>query len=436
MLRDGSCRSRVRRRRACRRCVFKATAGVGHAGSPRLAVGAAGNAWIPASVYDIILNVVDGGMDGAARDRSAAVPDRPRSGRPGPAAASRSRIAFPTVHAQDLTRARGHRFQKIGRKGEVRYGYAAATRRRRRSGAKCRAARSQPVPCRRGGGAGVDDAVEPLSPTFVQLQPRVRRGRAVRTAYPCAPAAERQCLRAILGARIRCQATTGMLAQRGSARIRPTKSNPVACGMAMSVTTRSGGAPVDRGDCLADRRELAPRPLLPQHGRDQAPARPGHRRRPGCRGGPARSRRTSGACLRDADSAFFARPGADERQPHGELRTACLPPLSAVTVPPCSSTRCRTSERPRPSPACSRVTSDFSCRNRSNTCGRNAGSMPAPVSVTVSTASSASRSQRDADLVASLRELDRVREQVPDDLLQPARRRRRRTATPADGVDT
>ena len=30
--------------------------------TPRLAVGAAGNAWIPASVYDIILNVVDGGM--------------------------------------------------------------------------------------------------------------------------------------------------------------------------------------------------------------------------------------------------------------------------------------------------------------------------------------------------------------------------------------
>ncbi len=29
---------------------------------PRLAVGCAGNAWIPASVYDIILNVVDGGM--------------------------------------------------------------------------------------------------------------------------------------------------------------------------------------------------------------------------------------------------------------------------------------------------------------------------------------------------------------------------------------
>jgi len=32
---------------------------------------------------------------------------------------------FPRALLQDLT-ARGHRFQKIGRKGEVRYGYAAA----------------------------------------------------------------------------------------------------------------------------------------------------------------------------------------------------------------------------------------------------------------------------------------------------------------------
>ena len=32
---------------------------------------------------------------------------------------------FPRAVLQDLT-ARGHRFQKIGRKGEVRYGYAAA----------------------------------------------------------------------------------------------------------------------------------------------------------------------------------------------------------------------------------------------------------------------------------------------------------------------
>ena len=41
----------------------------------------------------------------------------------GKAARCRSRIAFRGACSQDLT-ARGHRFQKIGRKGEVRYGYA------------------------------------------------------------------------------------------------------------------------------------------------------------------------------------------------------------------------------------------------------------------------------------------------------------------------
>ena len=48
--------------------LFKATAGGGPA-SPRLAVAAAGNAWIPASVYNIILNVVDGGMPAQRRSR-------------------------------------------------------------------------------------------------------------------------------------------------------------------------------------------------------------------------------------------------------------------------------------------------------------------------------------------------------------------------------
>ncbi len=49
---------------------------------PRIAVGCAGNAWIPASVYDIILNVVDGGHDGAASDRGAAAAHRRRPRRP------------------------------------------------------------------------------------------------------------------------------------------------------------------------------------------------------------------------------------------------------------------------------------------------------------------------------------------------------------------
>ena len=93
-------------------------------GAPRLAVAAAGNAWIPAAVYGIILNVVDGGMDA---QRAIEAP-RFLVGRdaldPG---GSRPQIEDRISRAvlQDLM-ARGHRFEKIGRKGEVRYGYAAA----------------------------------------------------------------------------------------------------------------------------------------------------------------------------------------------------------------------------------------------------------------------------------------------------------------------
>ncbi len=42
--------------------LFRRAEGSEGPGQPVLAVAAAGNAWIPASVYDIILNVVDGGM--------------------------------------------------------------------------------------------------------------------------------------------------------------------------------------------------------------------------------------------------------------------------------------------------------------------------------------------------------------------------------------
>ena len=93
-------------------------------GSPRLAVAAAGNAWIPASVYNIILNVVDGGMHA----QPAIEGPRFLVGRdPSEPGASRIQIEdrFPRSILDDLA-ARGHRFQKVGRKGEVRYGYAAA----------------------------------------------------------------------------------------------------------------------------------------------------------------------------------------------------------------------------------------------------------------------------------------------------------------------
>ena len=105
--------------------VFKTTgASSGQLGAPRLAVGAAGNAWIPASVYDIILNVIDGNMDA----QHAIEAPRFLVGRdPADPTASRLQIEdrIPRAVVEDLT-ARGHRIQKIGRKGEVRYGYAAA----------------------------------------------------------------------------------------------------------------------------------------------------------------------------------------------------------------------------------------------------------------------------------------------------------------------
>ena len=104
--------------------VFKAQAASTALGVPRLAVGAAGNNWIPASVYDIILNVIDGGMDA---QRAIEAPRLLVVRDPADPAASRVQIEdrIPRSILVDLT-ARGHRFQKIGRKGEVRYGYAAA----------------------------------------------------------------------------------------------------------------------------------------------------------------------------------------------------------------------------------------------------------------------------------------------------------------------
>jgi gamma-glutamyltranspeptidase/glutathione hydrolase len=103
--------------------VFREQPGAGP-GSPLLAVAAAGNAWIPASVYGIILNVIDGRMPAQA----AVEAPRFLVGRdPVENAAARMQIEdrIPRALLEDL-RSRGHRFQKIGRKGEVRYGYAAA----------------------------------------------------------------------------------------------------------------------------------------------------------------------------------------------------------------------------------------------------------------------------------------------------------------------
>jgi gamma-glutamyltranspeptidase len=93
-------------------------------GVSRLATAAAGNAWITASVYEIILNVIDGGMPA---QRAIEAPRFLIGRDPLDPAIARTQIEdrIPRPILQDLV-ARGHRFQKIGRKGEVRYGYAAA----------------------------------------------------------------------------------------------------------------------------------------------------------------------------------------------------------------------------------------------------------------------------------------------------------------------
>jgi len=89
--------------------------------TPRLAVGAAGNAWIPASVYDIILNVVDGGM---SAQRAIEAPRFLIGNAPGGGSRVQIEDRIPRAVLSDLE-ARGHTFVKVGRKGEVKYGYAA-----------------------------------------------------------------------------------------------------------------------------------------------------------------------------------------------------------------------------------------------------------------------------------------------------------------------
>ena len=89
--------------------------------TPRLAVGAAGNAWIPASVYDIILNVVDGGM---SAQRAIEAPRFLIGAGPGGTSRVQIEDRIPRTILRDLE-ARGHTFAKVGRKGEVKYGYAA-----------------------------------------------------------------------------------------------------------------------------------------------------------------------------------------------------------------------------------------------------------------------------------------------------------------------
>jgi gamma-glutamyltranspeptidase/glutathione hydrolase len=93
---------------------------------PKLAVGCAGNAWIPLTVYDIILGVIDGKLGAqAAVESPRFLPGRDPADPRDDGELTQIEDRFQRIILHDLI-ARGHKFQKIGRKGEVRYGYAAA----------------------------------------------------------------------------------------------------------------------------------------------------------------------------------------------------------------------------------------------------------------------------------------------------------------------
>ena len=93
--------------------------------TPRLAVASAGNAWIPASTYSIITGVIDGGM---SMQQAIEAPRFLVTRDPGDVGGRGARVEiedrFPRAIVQELM-SRGHRFQKIGRKGELRYGFAS-----------------------------------------------------------------------------------------------------------------------------------------------------------------------------------------------------------------------------------------------------------------------------------------------------------------------
>lgn len=93
---------------------------------PKLAVGCAGNAWIPLTVYNVITGVIDGGLGAQqAIEAPRFLPGRDPADPFDREARVEIEDRFPLPVVSELQR-RGHRFQKIGRKGEVRYGYASA----------------------------------------------------------------------------------------------------------------------------------------------------------------------------------------------------------------------------------------------------------------------------------------------------------------------
>lgn len=92
---------------------------------PYFGVSVAGNAWIPAATYSIVANVIDGGLSmQQAVEAPRFLVTRDPADALGSGALVEIEDRFPRAELQELM-SRGHRFEKIGRKGEMRYGYAS-----------------------------------------------------------------------------------------------------------------------------------------------------------------------------------------------------------------------------------------------------------------------------------------------------------------------
>jgi gamma-glutamyltranspeptidase len=93
--------------------------------TPAFAVASAGNAWIPASTYSIVTAVIDGGQ---SMQQAVEAPRFLVARDPADPVGTGARVEiedrFPRAVLKDLI-TRGHRFRKVGRKGELRYGYAS-----------------------------------------------------------------------------------------------------------------------------------------------------------------------------------------------------------------------------------------------------------------------------------------------------------------------
>ena len=136
--------------------LFKSTAAGTGPGVPTLAVAAAGNNWIPASVYNIILNVVDGGMPAqAAIEAPRFLIGRDPSDATAHARADRGSVPAGRVAGSQLRAGTGSR--RSGARGKCATGMRRRWSSMRRRGT-CRAAPSRGGRTRRWGWGPVNRA--------------------------------------------------------------------------------------------------------------------------------------------------------------------------------------------------------------------------------------------------------------------------------------